>query len=258
MARQQINILTKDGKCAATVLTPSGNGRWPAIIFYMDAFAIRPALLDMARRLANAGYVVLLPDLFYRYGPYPTLVPKDVFQGGDARAVIGPLIASTNNRKAAEDTEAFLDYLDTRDDVAGTKVGTVGLCMGGGMALTAAGMFSNRVMAAASFHGGYLATDTPTSPHLLAPKMRAEIYVAGAENDHSYPPDMATRLDEALSHAGVRHRCEIYEGALHGWMKPDFPVYDEAAAERGWAEMLALFDRNLRRQVINFSTPSME
>ena len=245
MAHEQHSIRTSDGECPVHVLTPEGSGPWPAIIVYMDALAIRPALIGMAQRLADAGYVVLLPDLFYRFGPYETLVPAEVFKG-DMRAVIGPMMATTDNHKAAEDTAAFIAWLDKRDDVAGDRIGTVGFCMGGGMALTAAGIFPDRVAAAASFHGGNLATDLPVSPHLLAPRIKGEVYVAGADNDRSYPPEMARRLEAALDEAGVRHRCEIYPGAAHGWMKTDFPIYDREAAERGWAEMLDLFARNLR------------
>jgi carboxymethylenebutenolidase len=199
----------------------------------------------LPQRLADGGYVVLLPDLFYRYGPYKTLVPKEVFKG-DVRAILGPLMATTGNNKAAEDTEVFLAYLDTRGDVAGSKVGAVGCCMGGGMAIAAAGTYPNHFAAVASFHGGNLATDAPTSPHLLAHKLEAETYVAGADNDDNYPPAMAERLEKVLTEAGVPYRAEIYPGAAHGWMMPDFPVYDHAAAERGWGEMLALFERNLR------------
>ena len=245
MAHEQVTISTRDGDCTTHVLTPDGAGPWPAVIFYMDGLAIRPCLVEMAARLAGNGYVVLLPDMFYRFGPYAPLVPKEVFQT-DFRAVVGPMMATTDNHKAAEDTAAFIAYLDTRADVAGAKIGTVGFCMGGGMALTAAGTYPDRVAAAASFHGGRLATDLPVSPHLLAPKIRGEVYVAGADNDATYPIDMAERLERALGDAGVRHVCEIYPAAAHGWMKPDFPVHDEAAAERGWREMLALFARNLK------------
>jgi carboxymethylenebutenolidase len=245
MTTDTISIRTRDGQCPAHVLTPDGDGPWPAVIFYMDAFGIRPAMLQMAAHLAGAGYVVLLPDMFYRFGAYGPLVPKAVL-AGDFRATIGPMMATTDNAKAAEDTEAFLAYLDTRGDVAGQKVGTVGFCMGGGMALTAAGSYPDRIAAAASFHGGNLATDAPTSPHLLAASIKAELYVAGADKDQSYPPEMAERLEQALTDAGVKHVCEIYEGKLHGWMKPDMPVYDAAAAERGWHALFALFGRNLR------------
>ena len=245
MPNEQITIRTRDDECTLHVATPAGDGPWPAIIFYMDAGGIRPVAVEMAQRLAGAGYVVLLPDLFYRYGPYGPLVPKDVF-AGDVRAILGPMMATTGNDKAAEDTEAFLAYLDTRGDVAGRKVGAVGFCMGGGMALAAAGTYPDRFAAVASFHGGNLATDTPTSPHLFAPNLKAEVYVAAAENDRSYPPEMAERFEQALVQAGVRYRAQTYPAA-HGWMKPDFPVYDRAAAERGWIEMLAFFGRNLHQ-----------
>ncbi len=117
--------------------------------------------------------------------------------------------------------------------------------MGGGWSLTSAGRFPDRVAAAASFHGTVLASDSPLSPHLLAPQMRGEIYVAGAVEDKGYPPEMADRLDRALDAAQVRHRCEFYEGARHAWTMRDVPAYDERAAERHWRELLALFGRAL-------------
>jgi carboxymethylenebutenolidase len=214
------------------------------VIIYMDALGMRPVLVGIAQRLAQSGYVALLPDLFYRAGAYQVPPPKDVFAGSDAMTIIGPLIATTGTSKAAEDTGYFLDYLDSRSDVAG-KVGTVGFCMGGGMAIAAAGTYPDRIAAVASFHGGRLATDAPDSPHLYGPKIRAEVYIAVADNDQSYPPEMEQRLEAAFKAAGVNFRSEHYSGALHGWMKPDFPIYNEQAAERGWREMLALFKRNL-------------
>ena len=243
MSHEQTTIITRDGACPAHVFTAGPDRNDPAIIFYMDGGGIRPAALGMAERLAAAGYVVLLPDLFYRYGPYGPFDPKEVFKG-DVRAILGPLMATTSNTKAAEDTQAFLAYLDVRPDVRGDKVGAVGFCMGGGMAIAAAGTRPDRFAAVASFHGGNLATDAPDSPHSYAPDLKAELYIAAAENDRSYPPAMSERFGHALDEARVRYRAETYPAA-HGWMKPDFPVYDEPAAERGWREMLALFDRTL-------------
>jgi carboxymethylenebutenolidase len=246
MSREQIDIETRDGRCPTSVFRPEGDGEWPAVVFFMDGLGIRPTLFDMGERLANAGYVVLLPDLFYRAGPYAPMDPKEVFAKGNFREVIGPLMATTSNQLAAEDTAAFLAYFDTRTDVAGNKVGVTGYCMGGGMALTAAATHADRIVASASFHGGKLATDSPMSPHLLASKLRGFVYVAGADNDDSYPAEMAALLEKALTDANVDHRCEIYQGARHGWTMPDFPVYDAAAAERHWRELTGLFGRTLR------------
>lgn len=245
MSYEQVSIRTQDGDCRSYVFTPPGSDPHPAVIFYMDGLGIRPTIFDMGQRLADYGYVVLVPDMFYRVGPYEPLDPKEVLASGDVRAALAPYFSSTDNRRAGEDTGAFLAYLDTRDDVAGTKVGTTGYCMGGGMSLTAAGTHPDRIAAAASFHGGNLATDSEMSPHLLAPSMAARVYVAGADQDNSYPPEMAERLDQALSDAGVDHRCEIYPGAMHGWTMADFPIYDEAAAERHWQELATLFAETL-------------
>jgi carboxymethylenebutenolidase len=244
MSEIQVTLQLDTGPCRAWVCTPSGTGPWPAVIFYMDGFGIRPGMVQMAAHLASKGYVVLLPDLYYRLGSYAPLDPKEVLKG-DVRATIGPMIASTNNLKAGEDTAAFIAYLDTRSDVMGKKIGTVGFCMGGGMALAAAAFYSDRIAAAVSFHGGSLATDEPTSPHLLLPKINAELYIAIADNDTSFPPEMAKRFDAALKASGAKHKIELYKGKSHGWMKPDLPVYDAKAADKGWTELFSLYARTL-------------
>lgn len=239
-------IRTAEGDCPAHVFTPeAGSGPWPGVLFYMDGLGIRDTLLAMGQRLANAGYLVLLPDLYYRAGPYEPLDPMKVFASDSVRDAIWPLYSTTNNTRAASDTAAFLAWFDQCPDWAGGRIGTTGYCMGGGMSLTAAGTYPERIGAAASFHGGSLATDDPASPHLLAPKMKARVLVAGAVEDESYPPEMAERLERALTEAGVEHTCETYPGALHGWTMPDFPVYDEPAAERHWRELIALYRESL-------------
>jgi carboxymethylenebutenolidase len=245
MPTEQVTIQILDADCPAYVMLPHGDGPWPAVIFYGDAGGIRPAMLEMGQRLADAGYVVLLPDLYYRYGPYAPLVPQEVFEG-DVAAILGPFMATTGTDKASKDTSAFLAYLVTRKDIAGDKIGAVGFCMGGGIAIAAAATYPKRFAAVASFHGGHLATDAPTSPHLLVPALAAKVYIASADNDDSYPPSMAVRLIDALTKAGVDYQAETYSGALHGWMVPDFPVYNHDSADRGWKAMLALFDRTLR------------
>ncbi|WP_110657153.1 dienelactone hydrolase family protein [Salinicola halimionae] len=243
MPHEQIVIVTHEGECKTHIFTSGDKPGGPAVVFYMDAGGIRPAVLAMAQRLADAGFVVLLPDLFYRYGPYGPFDPQEVFKG-DVRAILGPLMATTGISRSVADTEAFLTYLDTRTDVRGSKVGAVGFCMGGGMAIAAAGSWPDRFTAVASFHGGNLATDAVDSPHIFVDTLKAELYMAVAENDASYPPSMAEQFEHSLTKAKVRYQTEIYSAA-HGWMKPDFPVYDEEAAEYGWQQMLEFFSRTL-------------
>lgn len=244
---EAVSISTEDGRCRAFVFTPDAPGRYPAAILYTDAFGIRPTTLNMGRRLADGGYVVLVPDLFYRAGPYEPLDPAVAFETGDMAAALGKLRGATDNRRAARDSRAFLDFLAARDDVAGTTVGTTGYCMGGAISLTVAGTYPDRVAASAAFHAGQLVTDSDQSPHLVAPAIRGRVYVAGADHDASYTPQMADELDTVLTDAGVDHRLEIYPDALHGYTMTDFPVYDEQAAERHWRELFALFDDTLKR-----------
>jgi len=245
MSEEEIALGTGEGDCTCHVFSPDDGTAHPAVILYMDALGIRPALLDMGRRLAANGYVALVPDLFYRAGAYGPLDPAEVLASPDAMAVLRPLTASTDTRRAAEDSRAFLDYLASRPDVAGTKVATTGYCMGGGIALTVAGTYPDRVAAAASFHASRLVIDSELSPSRVVPNIAGRVYVAGADDDAGYPPEMAEQLDELLTAAGVDHRLEVYPGARHGFTMTDFPVYDEAAAERHWRELLALLGDTL-------------
>lgn len=247
MSRTEVSIPTPDGNARAFVFTPEGRGPWPAVIFFMDAPAIRPALFGMSQRLADHGYYVLLPDMFWRAGPYEPIDIAKAFKDEAARReVFGRLMGSTNPEKQMSDTGAFLDFLAKQPEVAGDKVGMTGYCMGGGIALRAAGTFPDRIAAAACFHGGRLATDAPDSPHLLAPKIRARILVAGADEDAGFPPEQAETLKAALDAAGVDNAVTIYAGARHGYAPPDMPVYNEAASERHWRELLALLDGTLK------------
>jgi carboxymethylenebutenolidase len=200
---------------------------------------------EIGERLATAGYFVLLPDLYYRSGPYAPMDPHTVFTDPEKRKVLmEKFFALATPANIMSDTGAFLDYLAAQHDARPGAIGTTGYCMGGLMSLTAAGTYPDRIVAAASYHGGQLATDAPDSPHLLAPAIKARIYVAGAIEDQSFPDEMKARLEAALTNAGVDHTIETYQ-AKHGWVFRDTPVYDATAAERHWQTMLALFRATL-------------
>ena len=237
----KITINTRDGVCPAYVYRPDGKGPWPAVLVFMDGLGIRPAMLDIGERLATQGYFTLLPDLYYRSGPYEPMNARTVFTDPEQRKVLMEKFMSlATPANIMSDTKAFLDYLDVHRDVKKGGIGTTGYCMGGLMSLTAAGTYPDRIAAAASYHGGRLATDAPDSPHRLAPKMKARVYVAGAIEDQSFPDDMKARLEQALTDAGVDHTVETYP-AKHGWVLRDTPVHDPVAAERHWQTLVALF-----------------
>jgi carboxymethylenebutenolidase len=247
MSMAKIEITTQDGKCPAYVYRPDGAGPWPAVLVFMDGLGIRPAMLEIGERLATYGYFVLLPDLYYRSGPYEPMNPHTVFADPEQRKILMEKYMSlATPANIMSDTRSFLDFLAAQPDVKPGAIGTTGYCMGGLMSLTAAGTYPDRIAATASYHGGRLATDEPSSPHLLAPKIKSRVYVAGAIEDESFPDDMKERLEASLTGAGVEHKIETY-AAKHGWVFRDIPVYDAAAAERHWKTMTELFEAKLIR-----------
>jgi carboxymethylenebutenolidase len=243
-----IEIKTKDGVAPCHFYGPPQKGSRPAVIFFMDAIGIRPALCGMAERLASDGYYVLLPNLYYRAGPIKPFEAAIAFKEGPERDRLVPLFVSLNNQLVMEDTASFIAFLDQQPSVAGPKIGCVGYCMGGPFALTAAGTFPDRIGAAASFHGARLATDKPDSPHLLAPKMRASIYIGIAGIDPHFMPEEKQKLESALQTARVKHKVEVYPDVKHGFAVTDTPVYDRAASERHWSEIYKLLAENLSEQ----------
>jgi len=214
---------------------------------FMDGIGMRPVLFPIAQRIADAGYVVLLPDLFYRAGAYETPDPKTLFSDPAVLEAWRKRVAMPASDKTMSDTRAFLDTLSARPEVRPSKVGVTGYCMGGRFAVMAAGTYPERIAAAAAFHPGGLATDTPDSPHLLASKMRGvKIYVAGADQDRNFPEEMKQRLVDALTAGGVEHQVETYAGMRHGFVPSDTPVHSPEGAERHFRALLDLYASTLR------------
>lgn len=244
MTKREIEIRIGDGTAKAA-LFGAGQGRRTGVILYMDAFGPRPALDTMASRLAANGYVVLVPDLFYRQGPYGPLNAKTAFSDEATGAWLRSTMAATTQAMTQSDTGAFIEAL-TGEGATG-PIGALGYCMGGARALNAAAAQPGRIAAAASFHGGNLASDAPDSPHRNAASVKARIYAGVAGVDRSFPPEQSARFAEALRTAEVDHVIENYVGMQHGWCVPDHSVYDEVGAERHWKRLITFFDEALRR-----------
>jgi carboxymethylenebutenolidase len=247
MSEERHDIRTSDGVLDCHVFTPDGQGSWPAVVFYMDAFGVRPSLGSMAQRLASDGYVVTIPNLYYRSGAFAPFDPSAVIVEGPERDRFKGMIASITDTMVVRDTAVVLDALDTLAVVRRGPVGVVGYCMGGGFALSAAGAFPDRVAAAASFHGGSLATDKPDSPHLRAAMIRGQVYIGVAGIDPTFAPEQEQRLRAAFDEARVNYTLETYEGARHGFAVTGHRVYDREASERHWQMLLRLFRDALSR-----------
>lgn len=249
ISETEVTIQTPDGSCDCAFIYPS-TGAHAAIIIWPDAFGLRVSMREMAKRLANEGYSVLVPNPYYRVAKSPvfTDISKFSFSNPTDRSKLGPLMGSIGADGAAErDVTTFIAWLDKQKSVdTSKKIGTQGYCMGGPLVFRTAAAAPNRVGAVGSFHGGGLVTDAPNSPHLLIPKMRARLYVAVASNDDQRQPDAKDKLKDAFKKAGRSAQVEVYK-SLHGWCVPDMPadangpIYNHAEAEQAWTKLLALY-----------------
>ncbi|ONH30948.1 dienelactone hydrolase family protein [Pseudofrankia asymbiotica] len=252
MTVSKLDVRTDDGVMDVYLHLPPGHEAdggepLPTVIMYPDAFGVRPVTQDMADRLAALGYAVALPNIFYRTPDAGPFDAATTFSDPEARARLFDVMQKANATAVMGDTGALLTALDDVPAARSDKVGTTGYCMGGRLAFAAAGTHPDRVAAAASFHGGRLAVeDDPESPHRHAGEVRARLYFGVADNDSSCTPEDQVRLAGALDEAKVEYRMEVYTGAAHGFAVKDFPVYDEAAAERHWDRTAELFDATLK------------
>lgn len=245
-----VDIPTTDGLADAYLTHPDDGAAHPGVLFYMDAFGIRPHLTKMADRLAAAGYTVLVPNVFYRHGRSPVVDLPDHIDPANRPEIfdkLGPIMGSLTPELAVRDADAYLRWLTNRTETADGPVGITGYCMGAALALRTAAAHPDQVAAAACFHGGNLATEDADSPHQDAENITAELYFGHADQDPALPTEQIDRLDRALTTAGVRFRSEIYSGAHHGYTQADTASHDAEATERHWTALLDLLDRTLRR-----------
>lgn len=242
---ERMTIQLADGPAPAYFATPKTDGPHPAVLFYMDALGLRQTLTQMADRLAESGYVVLLPELYYRAGEYAPFEGKKVFAKveGEFERVMG-MVKALQMDGVMGDTERMLEDLALRPEVKPGPVGTVGYCMGGGFALAAGCHFPDRIGAVMSFHGGGFVTEAE-SPDVIGEKMHAAVYLGVAETDGRHDAAVSERLEAALTRADVPHQIEVYAGAAHGFAVPDLPVFDAKASEQHWQRMLAWFGEHL-------------
>ena len=244
-----IDVQAESGPAEAWVSVPDGGGTHPGVLFFMDAIGLRPRLHEMADRIASWGYVVLVPNVFYRAGSAQDTSPTRELDSDEARAAFFekamPRVNGLTPDQSRPDTVAWIDALTSRDDVS-TPIGVLGYCMGARLAIRAAGDHPDLVAACAGFHGGGLVTDDPQSPHASLSRARAEFVFGHADNDRSMTPDNVLTLGAALDDAGLSASNEVYTGAPHGYSMSDTAAYDQDATERSFRELRALLDRTLR------------
>ena len=247
MTQRTVEIGTTDGTCPAALSIPDGDGPWPAVLLFADAGGMRDTMREMGERLSAFGYVVLVPDFYYREGPYDSVDMRTAWTEEATRDRIMSWMRAYTTDLVVRDADTFVGYLESLPEVAAGRIGTTGYCMGGRLSLVVAAHLGDRIAAAASFHGGNLAkADDPDSPHHKAGDIRATVYVGGAIEDRSFPEEQKQLLEQSLSESGVGHTIETYP-ALHGFAVPDNPSYDVDAAERHWTATQEFFRTALGR-----------
>ena len=239
VTESDVTVTTPDGTADAYFVHPA-TGTAPGVLIWPDIFGMRPAFRQMGKRLAESGYAVLVVNPFYRVKKAPTAAAGAATPIAD----LMPLARALNETTQMTDAKAFIGWMDRQSPVAkNRKVGTQGYCMGGPIAFRTAAAVPDRVGAIASFHGGGLVNDTPTSPHLLAAKTKAQLLVAIAANDDARSPNEKDVLKETFAKANLPAEIEVYTGAAHGWCPPDSTVYNEPLAEKAWTRLLALYGK---------------
>ena len=242
---RDVTIGTPDGKADCYFVAPAHH-KCPAVIVWPDILGLRPAFRLMGKRLAESGYAVLVVNPYYRMQRAPVVREGESFRDTSTRDKVMPLARSLSAATNTVDAKAFVAYLDQQSEVDTTrKIGTTGYCMGGPMTVRTAAAVPGRIGAGASFHGGRLVTDSPDSPHLLIPDIKAAFLFAIAANDDEREPQTKTVLRSSFDAAGLAAEIEVYEGAMHGWCPPDSVVYNQAQAEHAWARLLVLFGEAL-------------
>jgi carboxymethylenebutenolidase len=244
MTEQQIVIPMQAGSCDGFLYCPEGSGRWPGVVYLTDIGGIRPANQEAAGRLAKQGYAVLLPNVFYRTGRAP-LQPLRSMSADAAKQRLDDLTRPLTPEAMEDDASAYISFLRAQGCVRQGKMGVVGYCITGKMALYTAAALPDTIAAAASFHAGGLFTDAPTSPHLTLPRIKARLYFGRATNDRSMPEEAIAKLDQALEKWGGTYESEVYKDAYHSWTSADSPVYNAPQAERAFQKLADLLQGTL-------------
>ena len=240
-----VEIKTPDGAADAYLVHPA-SGKHPGVLIWPDIFGLRPAFKEMATRLAESGYAVLVINPFYRTKKAPTAPDHPDFNDPATRQAMMSLAGTLTPDTAVIDAKTFVAFLDSQPSVdKKRKLATTGYCMSGPFVLRTAATVPDRIGAGATFHGGGLVTDKPDSPHLLIPQMKAHCLIAIAENDDKREPEAKNVLRESFAKAHIPAEIEVYAGTLHGWCPPDSHVYNKEQAEKAWSRMLALFGNSL-------------
>jgi carboxymethylenebutenolidase len=205
------------------LVRPSGEPK-PAVVVIQEWWGLNDHIKDVANRFAEQGYVALAPDL---YKGVVATEPDEAMK----------LVMELDMAEAAREIQHAIDFLQGQDYVAGEKVGIVGFCMGGGLALQTA-LAEDNLGAAVAFYGRPLAPDQ-------AGQVKAPVLGLYGAADQGIPVADVQTMEKGLADAGIQHEVQIYDGAGHAFFNDTAQSYNEAAATDAWQRTLAWFQEHL-------------
>jgi carboxymethylenebutenolidase len=245
VTEKDVSVKTADGTADAALFTPSGKGKWPAVLMWPDILGLRPVFREMGKRLAAQGYVVLVVNPYYRAKKAPVIEGPFDFGKPDDRSKLMAFREGLTDEMVDRDSVAYVDFLDAQPQTDKSKKAAVqGYCMSGPLSFHTAAARADRIGAVATFHPGALVTDKPSSPHLLIPRTKASYLVIIAKNDAERMPKEKPDLEAAFAAAHRPATVQI-STANHGWTVAGSQTYDEGEAERAWAELLRFYKGTL-------------
>jgi carboxymethylenebutenolidase len=242
LSERMVTFAAAGGTMDGLFVHPAGK-KSPAVILWPDIAGLRPSKMAMGRRLAAEGFAVLVANPFYRSVAGVQFEDFAAFRDGGGFQAVGPWREKNTPAAIMETAKSVVGWLDAQDAVDTARgIGNQGYCMTGSWTFYTAAAVPSRVKAAASFHGGGLAGDAADSAMNLFDDMAdgAKALIAIAKNDDANAPADKDKLRAAAAAADLDLEIEVYDGD-HGWTVLDSPAYAEAAAERAFGRLLALY-----------------
>ena len=252
MKEQTFLVETPDGKMETFLAMPDGDGPYPSVVLFMDIWGMREQLRNITRFVAAEGFACAAPSLYYRWGNnhfdyrHADGSTKSIFTlSEDDRQQMLDYGSQLTDDMAISDTAALMGHLRGIDGVSHGYAGSFGYCMGGRHVVKVAAAHPDIFRASASFHGTFLVSDHPDSPHLGAPDIQGEVYFGMGEKDPFTPPDVINTVKQAFDAGPAKAIYSIHADTDHGYAIPDRDVYNKDATDADWKAVFAMFRRVL-------------
>lgn len=232
--QSEVMVVTPDGQMSAFLYTPVALDRMPAVLLLMEAFGLTQHIRDVAIRIATEGYVVLVPDLYYRE-------PNNKFGYDQVEQAMAMMWRLDFGKPMEEDLQAALGYLKARKNVNPEKIGVTGFCLGGGLTFLTACKFSAEIAAAAPFYGMVL-DEWITAVE----KITISVYLFFGGRDPFIPRDRIHQIELRFQELNKEYTLKVYPDAEHGFFCHERSSYNRLAAEDAWCELMQFFRKHLR------------